>query len=67
MTFDEQQPHQLMLLLNEVLGEIDASQKVRRALGHPHTRTVFAAAGCDWRTIAAIEPLCARTRPRRWT
>jgi hypothetical protein len=45
VTFDEQQPHQLMLLLNEVLGEIDASQKVRRALGHPHTRrTVFAAA-----------------------
>jgi hypothetical protein len=38
VTFDEQQPHQLMLLLNEVLGEIDASQKVRRALGHPHTR-----------------------------
>eukprot|EP01050_Picozoa_sp_SAG11_P024293 SAG11_NODE_5130_length_1656_cov_1.316635_1_plen_480_part_10 len=26
--FDEQQPHQLMLLLNEVLGEVDAKQKV---------------------------------------
>ena len=28
VTFDEKQPHQLMLLLNEVLGEIDASQQV---------------------------------------
>jgi intraflagellar transport protein 81 len=26
--FDEQQPHQLMLLLNEVLGELDPKQKV---------------------------------------
>ena len=31
MTFDEKQPHQLMLLLNEVLGEIDGSMKVRSA------------------------------------
>jgi hypothetical protein len=31
VTFDEKQPHQLMLLLNEVLGEIDGSMKVRSA------------------------------------
>ncbi len=31
VTFDEQQPHQLMILLNEVLGAIDDSQKVRIA------------------------------------
>lgn len=28
VTFDELQPHQLMLLLNEVLGAIDDRQKV---------------------------------------
>jgi len=27
VAFDEQQPHQLMLLINEILGEIDASQR----------------------------------------
>ena len=42
VTFDEQQPHQLMLLLNEVLGAIDDSQKVSIAWFPTHGAIVEA-------------------------